>query len=145
MLSNEGLVIFNRGKSQTQISKVPGRCVLCDYVQKRLITYFLIKDIMVQNNVLPSETFFFCSLQCSFLPKFSIHIESKYEDNKGNNDNVSTAQYLKRFAKNCARILISQLGLDCRSFYSSVVCFIASLFYQTPSSPPSCFETSPSN
>uniref|UniRef100_A0A671XGJ5 Phosphatidylinositol transfer protein N-terminal domain-containing protein n=1 Tax=Sparus aurata TaxID=8175 RepID=A0A671XGJ5_SPAAU len=26
---------------------------------------------------------------CSFLPKFSIHIESKYEDNKGSNDNVS--------------------------------------------------------
>ncbi|PWA19272.1 hypothetical protein CCH79_00014596, partial [Gambusia affinis] len=26
--------------------------------------------------------------QCSFLPKFSIHIESKYEDNKGNNDNI---------------------------------------------------------
>ncbi|XP_008415154.1 cytoplasmic phosphatidylinositol transfer protein 1-like [Poecilia reticulata] len=25
---------------------------------------------------------------CSFLPKFSIHIESKYEDNKGNNDNI---------------------------------------------------------
>lgn len=27
--------------------------------------------------------------QCSFLPKFSIHIETKYEDNKGSNDNVS--------------------------------------------------------
>ncbi|XP_054616046.1 cytoplasmic phosphatidylinositol transfer protein 1 [Dunckerocampus dactyliophorus] len=26
--------------------------------------------------------------QCSFLPKFSIHIESKYEDNKGSNDNI---------------------------------------------------------
>ncbi|XP_013870383.1 cytoplasmic phosphatidylinositol transfer protein 1 [Austrofundulus limnaeus] len=25
---------------------------------------------------------------CSFLPKFSIHIESKYEDNKGNNDKI---------------------------------------------------------
>uniref|UniRef100_A0A8C6M1V3 Cytoplasmic phosphatidylinositol transfer protein 1 n=1 Tax=Nothobranchius furzeri TaxID=105023 RepID=A0A8C6M1V3_NOTFU len=25
---------------------------------------------------------------CSFLPKFSIHIETKYEDNKGNNDNI---------------------------------------------------------
>lgn len=33
----------------------------------------------------------FPSLQCSFLPKFSIHIETKYEDNKGNNDNVSKA------------------------------------------------------
>ncbi|KAJ8002113.1 hypothetical protein DPEC_G00176430 [Dallia pectoralis] len=25
---------------------------------------------------------------CSFLPKFSIHIETKYEDNKGTNDNI---------------------------------------------------------
>ncbi|XP_058560336.1 cytoplasmic phosphatidylinositol transfer protein 1-like isoform X3 [Neofelis nebulosa] len=25
---------------------------------------------------------------CSFLPKFSIHIETKYEDNKGSNDRV---------------------------------------------------------
>uniref|UniRef100_A0A670I0H0 Cytoplasmic phosphatidylinositol transfer protein 1 n=1 Tax=Podarcis muralis TaxID=64176 RepID=A0A670I0H0_PODMU len=30
----------------------------------------------------------FFSLQCSFLPKFSIHIETKYEDNKGSNDNI---------------------------------------------------------
>ncbi|CAH2291936.1 cytoplasmic phosphatidylinositol transfer 1 isoform X1 [Pelobates cultripes] len=28
------------------------------------------------------------SFQCSFLPKFSIHIETKYEDNKGSNDNI---------------------------------------------------------
>uniref|UniRef100_A0A3Q3GID8 Phosphatidylinositol transfer protein cytoplasmic 1 n=1 Tax=Kryptolebias marmoratus TaxID=37003 RepID=A0A3Q3GID8_KRYMA len=28
------------------------------------------------------------NLQCSFLPKFSIHIETKYEDNKGSNDNI---------------------------------------------------------
>uniref|UniRef100_A0A3B3ZDM0 Cytoplasmic phosphatidylinositol transfer protein 1 n=1 Tax=Periophthalmus magnuspinnatus TaxID=409849 RepID=A0A3B3ZDM0_9GOBI len=27
-------------------------------------------------------------LQCSFLPKFSIHIETKYEDNKGSNDHI---------------------------------------------------------
>ncbi|KAK3552652.1 hypothetical protein QTP86_017879 [Hemibagrus guttatus] len=27
-------------------------------------------------------------LQCSFLPKFSIHIETKYEDNNGCNDNI---------------------------------------------------------
>ncbi|KAG7270709.1 hypothetical protein CRUP_000418 [Coryphaenoides rupestris] len=27
--------------------------------------------------------------ECSFLPKFSIHIETKYEDNKGSNGNVS--------------------------------------------------------
>uniref|UniRef100_A0A4W6DV98 Phosphatidylinositol transfer protein N-terminal domain-containing protein n=1 Tax=Lates calcarifer TaxID=8187 RepID=A0A4W6DV98_LATCA len=26
--------------------------------------------------------------ECSFLPKFSIHIETKYEDNKGSNDNI---------------------------------------------------------
>uniref|UniRef100_A0A8C6U0E9 Phosphatidylinositol transfer protein cytoplasmic 1 n=1 Tax=Neogobius melanostomus TaxID=47308 RepID=A0A8C6U0E9_9GOBI len=26
--------------------------------------------------------------QCSFLPKFSIHIETKYEDNKGTNDHI---------------------------------------------------------
>uniref|UniRef100_A0AAY4AEN9 Cytoplasmic phosphatidylinositol transfer protein 1 n=1 Tax=Denticeps clupeoides TaxID=299321 RepID=A0AAY4AEN9_9TELE len=26
--------------------------------------------------------------RCSFLPKFSIHIETKYEDNKGSNDNI---------------------------------------------------------
>lgn len=31
----------------------------------------------------------FLLLQCSFLPKFSIHIETKYEDNKGSNDSVS--------------------------------------------------------
>uniref|UniRef100_A0A672IV90 Cytoplasmic phosphatidylinositol transfer protein 1 n=1 Tax=Salarias fasciatus TaxID=181472 RepID=A0A672IV90_SALFA len=28
------------------------------------------------------------TLRCSFLPKFSIHIETKYEDNKGCNDNI---------------------------------------------------------
>ncbi|KAJ7424430.1 Cytoplasmic phosphatidylinositol transfer protein 1 [Willisornis vidua] len=27
-------------------------------------------------------------LKCSFLPKFSIHIETKYEDNKGSNDSI---------------------------------------------------------
>ncbi|KPP77268.1 Cytoplasmic phosphatidylinositol transfer protein 1-like [Scleropages formosus] len=27
-------------------------------------------------------------MMCSFLPKFSIHIETKYEDNKGSNDNI---------------------------------------------------------
>ncbi|TKS91873.1 Cytoplasmic phosphatidylinositol transfer protein 1 [Collichthys lucidus] len=27
-------------------------------------------------------------IKCSFLPKFSIHIETKYEDNKGSNDNI---------------------------------------------------------
>ncbi|KAK2536806.1 hypothetical protein Q9966_006139 [Columba livia] len=31
--------------------------------------------------------------QCSFLPKFSIHIETKYEDNKGSNDSVSTMAF----------------------------------------------------
>uniref|UniRef100_A0A8C0EBP7 Cytoplasmic phosphatidylinositol transfer protein 1 n=1 Tax=Bubo bubo TaxID=30461 RepID=A0A8C0EBP7_BUBBB len=30
----------------------------------------------------------FLLLQCSFLPKFSIHIETKYEDNKGSNDSI---------------------------------------------------------
>lgn len=35
------------------------------------------------------------SLQCSFLPKFSIHIETKYEDNKGSNDSVSTMAFAK--------------------------------------------------
>ncbi|NXD62072.1 PITC1 protein, partial [Eolophus roseicapillus] len=30
----------------------------------------------------------FVLLQCSFLPKFSIHIETKYEDNKGSNDSI---------------------------------------------------------
>lgn len=35
----------------------------------------------------------FLSLQCSFLPKFSIHIETKYEDNKGSNDSVSTMAF----------------------------------------------------
>lgn len=29
------------------------------------------------------------SLQCSFLPKFSIYIETKYEDNCGDSENVS--------------------------------------------------------
>lgn len=30
------------------------------------------------------------NFQCSFLPKFSIHIETKYEDNCGSSENVST-------------------------------------------------------
>uniref|UniRef100_A0A6I8P579 Phosphatidylinositol transfer protein cytoplasmic 1 n=1 Tax=Ornithorhynchus anatinus TaxID=9258 RepID=A0A6I8P579_ORNAN len=36
--------------------------------------------------------------QCSFLPKFSIHIETKYEDNKGSNDSIfdSEAKDLER-------------------------------------------------
>ncbi|NXR15074.1 PITC1 protein, partial [Semnornis frantzii] len=29
-----------------------------------------------------------CSLQCSFLPKFSIYIETKYEDNCGDSENI---------------------------------------------------------
>uniref|UniRef100_A0A3Q3DA09 Cytoplasmic phosphatidylinositol transfer protein 1-like n=1 Tax=Hippocampus comes TaxID=109280 RepID=A0A3Q3DA09_HIPCM len=29
---------------------------------------------------------------CSFLPKFSIHIESKYEDNKGSNDKIFSCE-----------------------------------------------------
>ncbi|KAA0705293.1 Cytoplasmic phosphatidylinositol transfer protein 1 [Triplophysa tibetana] len=29
---------------------------------------------------------------CSFLPKFSIHVETKYEDNNGNNDNIFDAE-----------------------------------------------------
>ncbi|XP_041720281.1 cytoplasmic phosphatidylinositol transfer protein 1-like isoform X1 [Coregonus clupeaformis] len=29
---------------------------------------------------------------CSFLPKFSIHIETKYEDNKGSNDNIFNSE-----------------------------------------------------
>lgn len=37
----------------------------------------------------------FLLLQCSFLPKFSIHIETKYEDNKGSNDSVSMAPCAK--------------------------------------------------
>ncbi|RXM36789.1 Cytoplasmic phosphatidylinositol transfer protein 1 [Acipenser ruthenus] len=37
-------------------------------------------------------------LACSFLPKFSIHIETKYEDNNGSNDNIfgSEAQDVDR-------------------------------------------------
>uniref|UniRef100_A0A8C9T3F8 Phosphatidylinositol transfer protein cytoplasmic 1 n=1 Tax=Scleropages formosus TaxID=113540 RepID=A0A8C9T3F8_SCLFO len=31
---------------------------------------------------------FYVTEKCSFLPKFSIHIETKYEDNKGSNDNI---------------------------------------------------------
>uniref|UniRef100_A0A667ZVD3 Cytoplasmic phosphatidylinositol transfer protein 1 n=1 Tax=Myripristis murdjan TaxID=586833 RepID=A0A667ZVD3_9TELE len=31
---------------------------------------------------------FYVTEKCSFLPKFSIHIETKYEDNKGCNDNI---------------------------------------------------------
>lgn len=42
----------------------------------------------------PSPTCLHSALQCSFLPKFSIHIETKYEDNKGSNDNVSGAVLL---------------------------------------------------
>lgn len=37
----------------------------------------------------------FLLLQCSFLPKFSIHIETKYEDNKGSNDSVSMMTFAK--------------------------------------------------
>ncbi|GAA6087660.1 cytoplasmic phosphatidylinositol transfer protein 1 isoform X1, partial [Tachysurus ichikawai] len=34
------------------------------------------------------EIFGLKHLVCSFLPKFSIHIETKYEDNNGFNDNI---------------------------------------------------------
>uniref|UniRef100_A0A8C7JLZ0 Phosphatidylinositol transfer protein N-terminal domain-containing protein n=1 Tax=Oncorhynchus kisutch TaxID=8019 RepID=A0A8C7JLZ0_ONCKI len=46
------------------------------------------------NNKLPSwaravvPKIFYVTEKCSFLPKFSIHIETKYEDNKGSNDNI---------------------------------------------------------
>lgn len=39
----------------------------------------------------------FVLLQCSFLPKFSIHIETKYEDNKGSNDSVSMMMAFVKF------------------------------------------------
>lgn len=32
---------------------------------------------------------FLCLFQCSFIPRFAIHIETKYEDNNGTNENVS--------------------------------------------------------
>lgn len=32
------------------------------------------------------------TLQVSFLPKFSIHIETRFENNNGSNDNVSVTQ-----------------------------------------------------
>ncbi|KAM3865302.1 cytoplasmic phosphatidylinositol transfer protein 1-like [Diretmus argenteus] len=35
-----------------------------------------------------TSLYHFLPLCCSFLPKFSIHIETKYEDNKGCNDNI---------------------------------------------------------
>ncbi|KAG5278871.1 hypothetical protein AALO_G00103640 [Alosa alosa] len=37
---------------------------------------------------LTARFFLSVCLQCSFLPKFSIHIETKYEDNKGSNDHI---------------------------------------------------------
>ncbi|CAB1450718.1 unnamed protein product [Pleuronectes platessa] len=38
---------------------------------------------------------------CSFLPKFSIHIESKYEDNKGNNDNIFNSEPREEETETC--------------------------------------------
>ena len=33
-------------------------------------------------------------MQCSFLPKFQIHIETRYENNSGTSDNVSSFETL---------------------------------------------------
>uniref|UniRef100_A0A8C4Q157 Phosphatidylinositol transfer protein N-terminal domain-containing protein n=1 Tax=Eptatretus burgeri TaxID=7764 RepID=A0A8C4Q157_EPTBU len=38
-----------------------------------------------ENNIF---SFFFFHIQCSFLPKFSIYIKTKYEDNNGSNNNT---------------------------------------------------------
>lgn len=55
------------------------------------------------------------SPQCSFLPKFSIHIETKYEDNKGSNDSVSSPLIASRSAPHLS------LGLQ-RSRVPALVC-----------------------
>lgn len=39
---------------------------------------------------------------CSFLPKFSIHIETKYEDNKGSNDNIFGCEPREEETEVCA-------------------------------------------
>lgn len=52
--------------------------------------YLLYKFITLHINFSLSRLL--CPFKCSFLPKFSIHIETKYEDNKGNNDHVSRVQ-----------------------------------------------------
>lgn len=64
---------------------------------------------------------FISSFQCSFLPKFSIHIETKYEDNKGNNDNVSTALCLMWLEVNRRNTAASE-NLPC--------CTLFCLFYR---------------
>ncbi|KAL4687404.1 hypothetical protein H8959_019532, partial [Pygathrix nigripes] len=49
---------------------------------------------------------------CSFLPKFSIHIETKYEDNKGSNDRVSSPSFhavLTSWALKIAALLTAPL------------------------------------
>lgn len=77
----------------------------------------------------------FSSLQCSFLPKFSIHIETKYEDNKGNNDNVSKAPSPVRLEVNCRNKAASErkriefrfsLFMYLCPFVLFAVCFVAS-------------------
>uniref|UniRef100_A0A8B9N8L0 Cytoplasmic phosphatidylinositol transfer protein 1 n=1 Tax=Accipiter nisus TaxID=211598 RepID=A0A8B9N8L0_9AVES len=53
------------------------------YVTEKAWNYYpyTITGMIFMSNV-------FLLLQCSFLPKFSIHIETKYEDNKGSNDSI---------------------------------------------------------
>lgn len=70
-------------------------------------------------------------LQCSFLPKFSIHIETKYEDNKGSNDNVSRAHGVMGWVgAYCVGRSDKERGDLSMAFLSISlsVCFIASLF-----------------
>lgn len=79
----------------------------------------------------------FRCLQCSFLPKFSIHIETKYEDNNGSNDNVSIELSEDRMNE-CVQIVWVDLKRKRRSLHLNVgfLCFCTFV------SPSLCFSLS---
>ncbi|KAI1232456.1 hypothetical protein IHE44_0006920 [Lamprotornis superbus] len=51
------------------------------------LVYLQKLQALVKYKSADSDTIIFI-INCSFLPKFSIHIETKYEDNKGSNDSI---------------------------------------------------------
>uniref|UniRef100_A0A8C7YWK2 Cytoplasmic phosphatidylinositol transfer protein 1 n=1 Tax=Oryzias sinensis TaxID=183150 RepID=A0A8C7YWK2_9TELE len=57
------------------------------YVTEKAWNYYPYTKFVLQIKCITNLSFSFFA-QCSFLPKFSIHIETKYEDNKGCNDNI---------------------------------------------------------
>ena len=58
-------------------------------IHGELITYLLIGEVLLLSDFCFVSLDIFLIFQCSFLPSFSISIQTRYENNAGTTDNVS--------------------------------------------------------